>query len=666
MDITMAREVQLRMGTKRWKAFLGSVLPVLVALNLFKSAGRAKLYLNCTQIVEAGSLHKPKKLIQVMYGIAGDGDDTLHEFEVSLKSLLMSSPTDSDLTIHLLTDKAAHNAIGDIFQRTKIASWSMRNQVTIETYNLESRVAEFTDFIVSRTRTDMNYSIAKHSIANYFGLLAYKVIKPSTGFILNLDTDVIIMADLEALWKHVDESCQFQWASNGGFVLFNLDREDEIWQHIGAFKKVTSSKANGHIGDQRLMDMVNISFPEKVATLPEEWYVTLSRLKKKGRLQKLRRDGVGMMHLNGNQAVTESSFIATPQLRQKSEKDGWGLAKYYIDISWSWAKFLAESHREGDGFLINIIHKQTPDDTSVTVSGGINEAHSPELVWIMAYPNSGTTYTLALMEQVTESSMATNYMGDVLQPVPHVPLYQDQPQGPFWRGPSVKPLPETSVLVKTHCAGYKESPAEVYDMSLSQYVRGCGRTTILNHKSKNIDGWYDPYGVRKAIHVIRSPFDNLIARFNNYLFKQVRRGKHPYEKNREGFRAFCHTRDSNFDKKYQKSKMPSSVKNLAKRTICHDNVIAYVLWHNRAFEAIDRLQLNTIQIRYEDYEDKFNTTLPKILNFLDLPKTGPPLEFYSGHHYDDYYTQEDRENAMALAKQLASERTWEVIRQYFE
>ena len=46
---------------------------------------------------------KEKKLIQVMYGIAGDAGDTLHEFEVSLKSLLMSSPTDSDLNIHLLT-----------------------------------------------------------------------------------------------------------------------------------------------------------------------------------------------------------------------------------------------------------------------------------------------------------------------------------------------------------------------------------------------------------------------------------------------------------------------------------------------------------------------------------------------------------------------------------
>ena len=61
-------------------------------------------------------------------------------------------------------------------------------------------------------------------------------------------------------------------------MLFNLDREDEIWQHVSEFN-VTSSKENGHIGDQRLMDMVNISFPEKVALLPDEWYVTLSRLK---------------------------------------------------------------------------------------------------------------------------------------------------------------------------------------------------------------------------------------------------------------------------------------------------------------------------------------------------------------------------------------------------
>lgn len=582
----------------------------------------------------------------------------------------MNAPTDSDFKINILTDQAAYDALDVIFKRSNIASWSLRNQVTIETYNLQSRVAEFTDFIVAHTRTDMNYSINKHSIANFFGLLAYKVIKPSTGFILNMDTDVIVMADLEALWKHVDESSLFQWASNGGFVIFNLDREPEFWEHIAAFEKITSSKKNGHIGDQRLMDMVNISFPEKVATLPDEWYVTLSRLKKLGSLKKMRPDGAGMMHLNGNQAVTESSFIATPQLKDRSEKAGWGLANYYINIRWPWAKFIAESRQEGDGVPIRVYHRHEPsvDTGLVAVSDSQNDrARSPELVWIMAYPNSGTTYTLALLEKVTKSSMATNYQGDVLQPVPNVPIYKDQPQGPFWRGLEDKPLPETSVLVKTHCAGYKEDPAEVFDMPLSNFVRRCGRTTILSPKTKgkNVDGWYDSKSVRKAIHVIRSPFDNLIARFNNYHFKQDRRGKHPFEKTREGFRGFCRMRDADFDVKYRKSTMPSSIRALAKRTMCHDNVIAYVLWHNRAFEAIDHLKLNTIQIRYEDYEDNFDETYSELMSFLDLPKKEKPLEFYSGHHYDDYYTKEDRENVGALIKALASERTWEAVRQYF-
>lgn len=646
------------------------------SLDSFDNGKRYSVTSSLRKDVDASSQQKKeqkkqRKLIQVMYGIAGDADDTLHEFEVSLRSMLMASPTDSDLTIHILTDQAAYDALDDIFKRSEVASWSLRNQVTIQTYNLQARVQEFTDFIVSKTRTDMNYSINKHSIANYFGLLASKVIKPSSGFILNLDTDVIVMADLEGLWKHVDKSSLFQWSTNGGFVIFNLDRQNEIWQHIGDFEKVTSSKTNGHIGDQRLMDMINISYPEKVALLPDEWYVTLSRLKKLGPLHKSRPKGAGMLHLNGNQKVKDSSFKSTIQLRDKSEKSGWGLANFFIDITWSWAKFLAESHRDGKGHPIKILYGPTANDSLEASSESEDEPpakyDSPELVWIMAYPNSGTTYTLALMEQVTKSSMATNYQGDVLQPVPDVPIYDDQPQGPFWRGLADKPLPETSVLVKTHCAGYKEKPAEVFDMDLSTYVRHCGRTTILNPNAKeNDDGWYDTRGVRKAIHVVRSPFDNLIARFNNYHFKQDRRGKHPFEKNREGFRAFCRKRDAEFDKKYRRSTMSSTVKRLAKRTICHDNVIAYVLWHNRAFEAIDYMKLDTMQIRYEDYEDKFDDTLSNLLTFLDLPEKGEPLEFYSGHHYDDYYTEEDRKNVHALAKELASERTWEAIRQYFE
>eukprot|EP00565_Helicotheca_tamesis_P000585 CAMPEP_0185727486 /NCGR_PEP_ID=MMETSP1171-20130828/3161_1 /TAXON_ID=374046 /ORGANISM="Helicotheca tamensis, Strain CCMP826" /LENGTH=396 /DNA_ID=CAMNT_0028396065 /DNA_START=196 /DNA_END=1386 /DNA_ORIENTATION=- len=332
--------------------------------------------------------------------------------------------------------------------------------------------------------------------------------------------------------------------------------------------------------------------------------------------------------------------------------------------------------------LQNSLYKTKINASSPDPVGGFKNKirpRSPEPVWVLAYPNSGTTYTLALMEQVTNYSMATNYMGDVLQPVPDIPLYEDLPEGPFWRGPSIKPLPETTVLVKTHCAGYKEHHKEdahkIYSLTVETFIRECGRTTIYGDPSKRLvnsrerqqrDGYYDSSEVQKALHIFRNPFDNLVARFNNYHFKKSR-GSHRvrYEKNREGFRAFCHDRNADFDEKYRDIEMTNVVKELAKRTICYDNAMAYVLWHNRAFETRDRMKLNTLQFRYEDYETKFGETLPRLLKFLDLPERGTPLEFHAGHHYFDYYTQEDRENIKALVKELASERTWEAIRGYF-
>lgn len=282
----------------------------------------------------------------------------------------------------------------------------------------------------------------------------------------------------------------------------------------------------------------------------------------------------------------------------------------------------------------------------------------------MTFPNSGTMYTLALMEKISRYSMATNYMVDAVHPKPTFPVYKEHPEGPFWRGPCVKPLPDTSVLVKTHCDGYEGNGAVVHAMSFETFVRGCGRTMIESHRTQYVKGpIYDYYNVKmvtRAVHIVRNPFHNVIAYFHHTG------GRRRYENSPQGFRSYCKDKNANFMDKFRGTNFTTQMSNLIERTLCHDCVISYIMWHNHAFEVTPLLQLPTLVIHYEDYGDKFDETVSSLLDFLELPRQGEPLKFSARHDYEDFYTQEDRDNIKALAKHLASKKTWEAIERYFD
>lgn len=64
-----------------------------------------------------------------------------------------------------------------------------------------------------------------------------------------------------------------------------------------------------------------------------------------------------------------------------------------------------------------------------------------EIVWLMSFPNSGTSYTTKLIRHVSLTSTASNYgneniglSGDSL------PVYADQPTGPYWVDPLAHPV----------------------------------------------------------------------------------------------------------------------------------------------------------------------------------------------------------------------------------
>jgi hypothetical protein len=61
----------------------------------------------------------------------------------------------------------------------------------------------------------------------------------------------------------------------------------------------------------------------------------------------------------------------------------------------------------------------------------------PKLVWLMSFPNSGTSFTSQLIREATWTDSASNYADETPagQGGFAFPVYDDQPEGPFWIKP---------------------------------------------------------------------------------------------------------------------------------------------------------------------------------------------------------------------------------------
>jgi len=72
--------------------------------------------------------------------------------------------------------------------------------------------------------------------------------------------------------------------------------------------------------------------------------------------------------------------------------------------------------------------------------------HKPEppglkMAWLMSFPNSGTSFTSRLVRDATKTDSASNYADETPsgQNGLRLPVYEDQPDGPFWIKPEASP-----------------------------------------------------------------------------------------------------------------------------------------------------------------------------------------------------------------------------------
>jgi hypothetical protein len=291
------------------------------------------------------------------------------------------------------------------------------------------------------------------------------------------------------------------------------------------------------------------------------------------------------------------------------------------------------------------------------------DTSKPEVVWLMSFPNSGTSYTIVNVEHMTNTSTASNYAEDfdVLQPVR--PELSD---GPFLHEPERNMRVPHYVLTKTHCEGYcnRCAPAS-YISTLEEFERGCRRSSITNAEGKKVSLHYEASVPKKAIHLFRSPFDNIVARFHLSL-KQNKDFSAQFSPTKEGFNAWCNFVDDEYARQEHKSHLiPDHVKNLLDFP-CHADFLRYIVWHNHAVDLTSELGIPVLILHYEDYSTKFNATVRDILDFLELQPARSHSEFVSGKTYRDYYSIDTVQKASQLVKAVTNPASWKHLARYFQ
>jgi hypothetical protein len=177
------------------------------------------------------------------------------------------------------------------------------------------------------------------------------------------------------------------------------------------------------------------------------------------------------------------------------------------------------------------------------------------------------------------------------------------------------------------------------------------------------------------VHLIRNPFDNLIARLHLAVKRRKRLGwddealEQFSHSSRASYLAWCNYVDNRHAKALEKTKLISSnVKALMKGLPCHSDWFRYVQWHNRAIQVTtEQLHVPVHYLFYENYSTNYNETLYGLLEFLNLlPAVNEPLSFQPGKTYMSMYSPEEIQAATRFVRAMATPACWNLLKRYFD
>lgn len=319
---------------------------------------------------------------------------------------------------------------------------------------------------------------------------------------------------------------------------------------------------------------------------------------------------------------------------------------------------------------------------SVSAETSGNSSHmknGPKIVWLMSFPNSGTSYTTKLIRSMTQTNTASNYGFEHLRGAmePSIRVYDDQPNGPFYVDVDLHRHPERTnpkkfVLTKTHCGLHCEdcSPRKYIETTFS-FRNGCSYAKWIDlgrsGQPRISVGTYSPSRVVKSVHLIRDPFDNIVSRFHlEQHERQKRQAKTiPYSFDRDGFRSYCKAlHHKHFRDEMQYDSLREAITNLT-TVPCGTDFLKFTEWHNLAFAITTDMNLDSYILHYDDYETNFNKTIENLLNFLELKAVADPFPFRVGKIYRDYFTPDEERIVRQVVESMSTTSTWKALQRYF-
>ena len=307
----------------------------------------------------------------------------------------------------------------------------------------------------------------------------------------------------------------------------------------------------------------------------------------------------------------------------------------------------------------------------------------PKLAMLLSFPNSGTSYTLKLVKTATGYFTGNTYIKELYQK--RDPIYPDTEKGPYWQDETqavrqTMRRPPEYVLVKSHCAGYCSTCSPVEQQTSEKAFRnGCVKTFDLKDQVAR----FDIDKVSKIVHMVRNPFDNIVARYHlDMHLRQKYNETSEYDTNTpEGFVQSCAAFVDSWWNEDGRSEglqlLPDKVQEAfeiwqAAKVPCFSDFYRYAIWHNHAFELRTQLELPQLILHYDSWGTDWESSKWKLLTFLEYSNNivkDPLLQtipfISSGKSYSNYYTDEQRSAIQKGLKLIASRETWEILQDYF-
>lgn len=256
-------------------------------------------------------------------------------------------------SIHFIADEAASGSLRELFHRIQLNHWQSSNPTFVHLYNMQSKFQQWQSWVERHTHLDIIKMARRHTLGAFFRLFANQVLNSSEiPHVLYMDTDVMIMADVQDIWNHRDPSKLWTWGIDecSGFLLISTERLAELWNRtryeLGDLE-AWSKQLDQPVGDQLILRALNRTQPDLVGILPLKWDVTTTSLYSADLLDI--RPEIGMLHLNGAGMKNErSAFESSAMVMNRRHRNTWGLVDYYVRLPWSWARSMSTSQIDDD------------------------------------------------------------------------------------------------------------------------------------------------------------------------------------------------------------------------------------------------------------------------------------------------------------------------------